>query len=87
MIELKYQVKELLIDALMIEDLTPDDINSDSPLFGGDLDIDSVDVLEIVVELERVFGVNVPEGRENRHIFYSVSTIASFIASHQVAIT
>ena len=57
--DLKRKLKELLIERLKFEDMTPDDIGDDEPLFAGGLGLDSIDALEIVVMLESEFGIKV----------------------------
>lgn len=74
-------IKELIIESLMLEDMTPDDIENDIPLFDGGLGLDSIDALELGVALKKRFGVSVREESEEdmqRH-FYSVDTLAAFI--------
>lgn len=80
---LETQIKQLIIEALLFEDMSADDLDADQPLFGGDLDLDSVDALEIAVEIERVFGVRIPEKGEGREAFTSVRTLAAYVAAHR----
>lgn len=77
--ELKQRLKELLIERLKFEDMTPDDIGDDDPLFEGGLGLDSIDALEIVVMLESEFGVKVKNEASAREYFRSVSTLAQLI--------
>ncbi len=79
---LKLQLKELIVSALMIEDLAPAEIEDAAPLFGEGLGLDSVDALELAMEIERVFGVTLPEAEESREIFTSVDTLAAHIAEN-----
>jgi acyl carrier protein len=79
---LKLQLKELIVSALMIEDLAPAEIEDAAPLFGEGLGLDSVDALELAMEIERVFGVTLPEAEASREIFTSVDTLAAHIAEH-----
>lgn len=76
---LKERIKQVIIDALMLEDMGPDDIEDDAPLFGEGLGLDSVDALELAIELERAFGVKIPDDEQSRSIFASVSSLATFI--------
>lgn len=74
------RVKEALIRAAMLEDIGPDDIGDDDPLFGeGGLDLDSVDAIELAVELERAFNLRLPDGEDRRDIYASVRTIAAYL--------
>ena len=79
------QIKQLIIDALMIEDTEADDIGTDDLLFGPDsnLGLDSVDALELAMEIERVFGVSIPESEETRKVFTSVATLMAYIQQHK----
>jgi acyl carrier protein len=77
--DLRQKVKELLIERLKFEDMTPDDIADDEPLFAGGLGLDSIDALEIVVMLETEFGIKVKNESSARDSFRSVSTLAELI--------
>jgi acyl carrier protein len=85
MAELKLQVKQLIIEALMIEDMEPEEIEDAAPLFGEGLGLDSVDALELAMEIERVFGVKIPESDESRKVFASVDTLSAYIADQRAA--
>jgi acyl carrier protein len=77
--DLKRKLKELLIERLKFEDMTPDDIDDDAALFGGGLGLDSIDALEIVVMLESEFGIKVKNETSARDSFKSISTLAAFV--------
>ena len=77
--DLKQKLKELLIERLKFEDMTPDDIGDDEPLFAGGLGLDSIDALEIVVMLETEFGIKVKNESSARDYFRSVSTLADLV--------
>ncbi|MEO8379237.1 MAG: phosphopantetheine-binding protein [Acidobacteriota bacterium] len=79
--ELKRKLKELLIERLKFEDMTPDDIPDDDPLFAGGLGLDSIDALEIVVMLETEFGIKVKNESSARESFRSIATLAEFVES------
>ena len=79
MTDLKRKLKELLIERLKFEDMTPDDIGDDEALFDGGLGLDSIDALEIVVMLESEFGIKVKNESSARQYFRSVSTLADFV--------
>ena len=55
--ELIYTLKEQIIDALNLEEITPEDIENDAPLFGDGLGLDSIDALELIVILDRFYGI------------------------------
>jgi acyl carrier protein len=77
--DLKHKLKELLIERLKFEDMTPEDIGDDDPLFDGGLGLDSIDALEIVVMLETEFGIKVKNENSARDYFRSVSTLAELV--------
>jgi acyl carrier protein len=77
--DLKRKLKELLIERLKFEDMTPDDIKDDDLLFAGGLGLDSIDALEIVVMLESEFGIKVKNESAARENFLSVSSLAAFV--------
>jgi acyl carrier protein len=79
MTDLKRKLKELLIERLKFEDMTPDDIDDDAPLFGGGLGLDSIDALEIVVMLESEFGIKVKNETAARDYFLSIATLAAYV--------
>lgn len=80
--ELKLEIKNLIIDTLKIPDVSPDDIQDEVSLFeeDGPLQLDSVDALEIVMALQRKYGVHIDDQNLGRFIIKSVNTIAEFIA-------
>lgn len=77
--DLRRKLKELLIERLKFEDMSPDDIPDDEPLFGGGLGLDSIDALEIVVMLESEFGIKVKNETTARDSFRSISTLADYV--------
>ena len=76
-------LKQQLIEALNLEDMTPGDIETDTPLFGTGLGLDSIDALEIILLLEKHYGIRIENPSEGKHIFYSVGTIVDYIEKHQ----
>lgn len=81
--ELKNLLKEQLIEALNLEDITPDDIDSASPLFGDGLGLDSIDALEIILVLEKHHGVRIENPAEAKSIFFSIDTLAEYVVEQQ----
>jgi acyl carrier protein len=79
MAEIRKKLKELLVTNLNIEGVTADQIKDDDPLFGEGLGLDSLDAVEIVVILQRHFGVEVKDMEKGREIFRSVNTLAAYI--------
>ncbi|MDU1890194.1 MAG: phosphopantetheine-binding protein [Dysgonomonas sp.] len=83
--ELIEKLKGELIEELNLEEMTPADIDADAPLFGDGLGLDSIDALEIILILERNYGIKLKksEEAENRKIFSSVRSLAEFIMANQ----
>jgi acyl carrier protein len=77
---MKHRLKELLIERLKFEDMTPSDIGDDDPLFEGGLGLDSIDALEIVVMLESEFGLKIKNETSAREHFRSIASLAEFVA-------
>jgi acyl carrier protein len=74
------RIKRLIIDSLNLEGMKPEMIEDDVPLFGEGLGLDSVDALELVVALEKEFGIKIKSQEIGREVFSSVSTLSEFIA-------
>jgi len=80
--ETEQALKELIIEALNLEDLTPDDIETEAPLFGEGLGLDSIDALELGVAVRRKYGVNLDvDSEEIRDHFASVASLARFVTA------
>ncbi|MCD8072646.1 MAG: phosphopantetheine-binding protein [Alistipes sp.] len=77
--KLMQELKERLIEALNLEEMTPEDIDSEAPLFGEGLGLDSIDALEIILILEKDYGIRLENPAEAKPIFYSVKTLAQYI--------
>lgn len=77
--KLKNQLKEQIIQQLNLEEITPADINSSDPLFGEGLGLDSIDALELIVLLEREYGIKIEDPKQGKEIFTSIDTLAKFI--------
>ncbi len=81
---LEQEVKTLIIDVLQLEDITPDDIDPDAPLFVEGLGLDSIDALEIGVALQKRYGITLSaESQETRRHFASVRALAAMIDTHR----
>lgn len=81
--ELIHTLKEQIIDALNLEEMTPEEIDSDAPLFGDGLGLDSIDALELIVILDRHYGIKLANPAEGKEIFKSVSSIADYISKNR----
>lgn len=81
---LESEIKDLIISALALEDLTPDDIDSAEPLFVKGLGLDSIDALELGLALQRRYGVSVSaDSEETRSYFSSVQALAAFVSTQR----
>jgi acyl carrier protein len=78
------ELRVLLIEELLLEDIEPEDILADEPLFGEGLGLDSIDALEIAVLLDRQYGIKITaEDNRNQAIFASLNSLAEFIAANR----
>lgn len=82
---LKETLKKQIVQYLNLLDVKPEDIRNDEPLFGGDLGLDSIDSLELVVLLEREYGIKINNPAEGRKILIDVNHMAGYIQAHQNA--
>ncbi len=81
--ELIIELKKQMIDVLNLEDMTPEDIDNDAALFGEGLGLDSIDALELIVMLEKQYGIKLANPAEGKEIFKSVSSIADFVSKNR----
>lgn len=81
--KLIFELKEKIIEALNLEEMTPDEIDADEPLFGEGLGLDSIDALELIVLLERNYGVKLANPAEGKAIFKNIRTIAEFVNANR----
>jgi acyl carrier protein len=86
MATVKEQLKPIILKSLRITDMTPEDLRDDQPLVGGELEIDSVDILQLVLEIERHFGIKLVEANFDQKHFESLNTLASIIESKVAAV-
>lgn len=81
--DLELQLKQQIIEALNLEEITADEIATDAPLFGDGLGLDSIDALEITLLLEKHYGIRLANPAQAKPIFYSVATLADFIRKNR----
>jgi acyl carrier protein len=81
---LEQEVKEMIIDVLQLEDISPADIETDAPLFVEGLGLDSIDALELGVALQKRYGISLSaESEDTRRHFASVRALASLIENNR----
>ncbi len=77
-------MKSLIVEALMLEDVEPSEIEDEAPLFGSGLGLDSIDALELAIAIDKKFGVKIEaEDERNKQIFRSVASLAAHVAEHK----
>ena len=76
-------MKKQIIEELNLEDIQPDDIQDDTPLFVEGLGLDSIDALELVVLLEKYYGVKIKDAETGKEALYSIQTMANFVVANQ----
>jgi acyl carrier protein len=77
------KIKQLIIQRLKLEDMTSEMIENDAPLFGEGLGLDSIDALELVLGMEKEFGVIIPDAEVGKRVFQSVRTMAQYVQENQ----
>ncbi len=83
MAELQQELKEKIIEQLSLEDLEVSEIGDNDPLFGDGLGLDSIDALELIVLLEKDYGIKLKDPKEGKAIFQSVSVMADYIEKNR----
>ena len=83
--ELKLEIKKMIMETLNIADIDPEDVDDEKPLFGSDnaLTLDSVDAIEIIMALQRNYGVRIADQSLARYVIRSVNSIAEFILTEK----
>lgn len=83
--DLKKEIKEVIIAALELEDVTPEDVVDSEPLFGEGLGLDSIDALELGVALKKKYGINFSsKGDDNKKYFESINSLAEYISANKI---
>ena len=80
---LELQLKQQIIEALNLEEITADEIATDAPLFGEGLGLDSIDALELIVLMEKRYGIKLKDPSVGREIFRSINVMARYIAENR----
>ena len=82
--DLVLELKKQIIASLNLEEMTPEDIDAAAPLFGDDgLGLDSIDALELIVMMEKVYGIKIKDPSAGKEIFKSIKTMAEFISANR----
>jgi acyl carrier protein len=81
--DLKRTLKQQIIESLNLQGMKPEDIDDNAPLFGEGLGLDSIDSLELMVLLERNYGIKIEDAREGRKVLDSVQSMADYIAANR----
>jgi acyl carrier protein len=81
--ELIAKLKEQIIEVLNLEDVKPEDIDNDAPLFGEGLGLDSIDALELIVLMEKNYGIKLQDPSKGKEIFKSVNVMADYISKNR----
>lgn len=79
MASIQEQLKPIILSSLRITDMTPADLRDDQPLIGGELEIDSIDILQLVLEIERHFGIKLVQGNFDQKYLASINSLAAII--------
>ena len=81
----KEELKKIIIKELFLEDITPEEIDDNAPLFGEGLGLDSLDAVELVVIIQKHFNVEIKDMDEGRVAFESINSLASFLGERQAS--
>lgn len=80
---LKKELKESIIEQLNLEDFNVEDIADDDTLFGDGLGLDSIDALELIVMLDKDYGIKLTDPNEGKAVFQSIEVLAAYITEHR----
>lgn len=83
MSELTQELKEKIISQLNLEDISVEDLQDNTPLFGDGLGLDSIDALELIVMLDKSYGIKLADPKEGRKIFETIQTMADYIEANR----
>jgi len=81
---LKENLKKVIVEGLFLEDMKPQEIEDDTPLFGNEgIGLDSLDAVELVVQIKKLFGIEIKDIKEGRIAFQSINSLAAYIEERQ----
>lgn len=81
--KLKAQLKEQILEALSLDEMKPEEIDDNAPLFGEGLGLDSIDALELIVLMEKQYGIKLSNLVEGKEVFKSINVMAEYIAKNR----
>ena len=81
--ELVLKLKKEIFEVLNLEEVKPEDIDNDAPLFGDGLGLDSIDALELIVLIEKNYGIKLKDPAKGKEIFKSINVMADYIAKNR----
>ncbi|MBO7050969.1 MAG: acyl carrier protein [Bacteroidaceae bacterium] len=81
--EMILKLKQEIIEVLNLEDIKPEDIDNDAPLFGEGLGLDSIDALELIVLMEKNYGIKLQDPAKGKEIFKSINVMADYIQKNR----
>ncbi len=81
--KLKAQLKEQILEALSLDEMKPEEIDDNAPLFGEGLGLDSIDALELIVLMEKQYGIKLSNPAEGKEVFKSINVMAEYIAKNR----
>ncbi|MEP7165089.1 MAG: phosphopantetheine-binding protein [Ferruginibacter sp.] len=82
-VQLKQQLKKQIVEFLNLLSVNPDDIKDNEPLFGEGLGLDSIDSIELIVLLNREYGIVIEDPKEGRKVLVDINTMADYIEKHR----
>jgi len=80
--KLAYKLKCMIIERLKLEEITPEDVSNDDPIFGAGLDLDSLDALDLMLLLEKEFKIRITDPEQAKKILSTINTLAEYILNH-----
>ena len=81
--DLVLELKKEIIEVLNLEDVKPEDLDNDAPLFGSGLGLDSIDALELIVLMEKNYGIKIKDPSAGKAIFKSINSMAEFVQANR----
>jgi len=80
--KLAHKLKCMIIERLELEDITPEDVSNDDPIFGAGLNLDSLDALDLVLLLEKEFNIRIRDPEQAKKILLTINTLSEYILNH-----